>query len=568
MKKVLFCLCVAMLSIACDNGNDAPPAPEEFKLSQDDFTVSRNGETIQVDVETNTAYTVEMPDKDWVNEQETGSGVHTRYFVVDPNDTDDEREATITFVTKSGKRHPLTITQGEQLTLYTNALPSYSYNYETHTLTFDVSHTLGFNVNISADATGWIVQDETPNTGTRALQETTVSFTITENTGNKPRSGSITIFNGVEKRVVINVDQNCYVSEDYSKDGHVTIVQEATAGNGIDIVFMGDGYTDKLIADGTYMNTMNKIVGYYFDVEPHKSFREMYNVYIVTVVSEVADGFGTSSTDESRTALKGWLGNGTSIGGNNTICMDYAEKALTTNTSERMNEALVVVVLNKVDDRSGTCYWGAGGGPASDYSRGWAIAYQSLSFSDNDLKGLIQHEAGGHGFAKLHDEYVVNTYGAIPQNERDMRVSYQNNFGWYKNIDFTNDPATVRWAHFMSDGRYNSANTGESIYFYAGALYTSGIWKSTIGSIMNTNFGRYNAISREAIYYRLHKLAYGQSWQYNYEDFVAYDTSVGFGVQASSAASHGEGYGTVRNIQPPTPPVIYNSSWEEMVKQK
>ena len=35
--------------------------------------------------------------------------------------------------------------------------------------------------------------------------------------------------------------------------------------------------------------------------------------------------------------------------------------------------------------------------------------------------------------------------------------------------------------------------------------------------------GEFNAPSREAIYYRIHKLAYGDSWVYNFEDFAAYD---------------------------------------------
>ena len=40
---------------------------------------------------------------------------------------------------------------------------------------------------------------------------------------------------------------------------------------------------------------------------------------------------------------------------------------------------------------------------------------------------------------------------------------------------------------------------------------------------MNDNCGGFNAPSREAIYYRIHKLAYGPDWEYDYETFVAYD---------------------------------------------
>ena len=40
---------------------------------------------------------------------------------------------------------------------------------------------------------------------------------------------------------------------------------------------------------------------------------------------------------------------------------------------------------------------------------------------------------------------------------------------------------------------------------------------------MRHNTGGFNAPSREAIYYRIHKLAYGDQWQYNHENFVEYD---------------------------------------------
>ena len=41
---------------------------------------------------------------------------------------------------------------------------------------------------------------------------------------------------------------------------------------------------------------------------------------------------------------------------------------------------------------------------------------------------------------------------------------------------------------------------------------------------MNTSdaYG-FNAVSREALYYRIHKLAYGPDWEYDYETFVQQD---------------------------------------------
>ena len=54
-------------------------------------------------------------------------------------------------------------------------------------------------------------------------------------------------------------------------------------------------------------------------------------------------------------------------------------------------------------------------------------------------------------------------------------------------------------------------------------LCLTGLYRPTEESIMFTNKGQYNAPSREAIYYRIHKLAYGASWKYDYETFVSWD---------------------------------------------
>lgn len=40
---------------------------------------------------------------------------------------------------------------------------------------------------------------------------------------------------------------------------------------------------------------------------------------------------------------------------------------------------------------------------------------------------------------------------------------------------------------------------------------------------MNSGGYYFNAPSREALYYHMHKLTYGDSWEYDYETFVAYD---------------------------------------------
>lgn len=107
--------------------------------------------------------------------------------------------------------------------------------------------------------------------------------------------------------------------------------------------------------------------------------------------------------------------------------------------------------------------------------------------------------------------------GTAPSDYVSQIKEQQTNWGWWKNVDFTSNPLETRWSHFINDTRY--ANEGLGAY-EGGLTYWNGVWRPTENSIMNTNTGGFNAPSREAIYYRIHKLAYGDSWEYGYEEFV------------------------------------------------
>ena len=53
--------------------------------------------------------------------------------------------------------------------------------------------------------------------------------------------------------------------------------------------------------------------------------------------------------------------------------------------------------------------------------------------------------------------------------------------------------------------------------------------------MMNSG-GEYSVPAREAIYKKIHKVAYGEEWQYSFEDFVAWDRSVLPPAQQMSSA--------------------------------
>ena len=307
-----------------------------------------------------------------------------------------------------------------------------------------------------------------------------------------------------------------YFSSDYSKEGEVTVYQKATEGNGIDVVFMGDAYSDREVESGKYLDDMKACVEEFFRLEPYKSFRHLFNIYFVTTVS-ATEGYERGGQSLGTVPLTG-----TAVSANTAKCYEFALKAV--KEENRMDDVLVIVCGNQslsgdVIRVGGLCYmddpvdWAG-----KDYGRGPSVAIVlKLDESFKETGNILRHEAGGHGFAKLGDEY--NYSGSIQQVDID-RIKTREPYGWYKNISLTSDPATIKWSSFLSDERYNNDGVG---IFEGAFTYQYGVWRPSEDSMMKNNIEVFNAPSRYAIWYKIHKLAYGKLWKGTYEDFVAYD---------------------------------------------
>lgn len=332
-----------------------------------------------------------------------------------------------------------------------------------------------------------------------------------------------------------------YESTDYARDGNVRVLQRATKGRGIDVVLLGDAFCDTDLTDGTYERTMRNVAEQFFAIEPYASFKDCFNIYVVEVVSS-----NNRYAPGAKRALNTGFGDGSSIYGNDAKCFEYAQKAV---GEERMDEVLVIVTLNR-NYYAGTCYMYHPEEGQGNYGNGPSIAYFPLGTDADMFRGLVQHEAGGHGFSKLDDEYDYGyTVGSSFIDERINMFKW----GWWPNIDFTGDPEAVKWSHFLSDIRYTNEGLG---VFEGGATYGKGVWRPTENSIMRYNTGVYNAPSREAIYTRINKLAYGADWQYDYELFVAWDAVNRMSTKAA-------GQGVRRRYEPLEKPVVTGKSWRD-----
>lgn len=328
-----------------------------------------------------------------------------------------------------------------------------------------------------------------------------------------------------------------YTSTDYSMDGEVYTIQKATVGNGIDIILMGEGFTDKHMADGgLYESSMLEAAEAIFSIEPYKGYRNRFNVLAVKVVSPnavFAEGAVNAINDE------------------NTVAFSYA--ALTGTACP-----LVAVIYNteKYVDRS----------HCTSYSDGSCVAY-SMTITGYTLI----HELCGHGIARLADEYVEPGYEktSLPDSEKEfLTTRWNQRWGLYGNVDCNSTTTTVRWAHILSDSRFAAENLG----VYEGAYkYAYGIYRSSETSIMrNSNLFYFNAPSRELIYKAVMMRSEGDSWlnSYDYEEFVAFDE-----------AARKE-YAQSRSLFPPTsdeelrminarhrPPTLIEGSWRDELKK-
>lgn len=276
--------------------------------------------------------------------------------------------------------------------------------------------------------------------------------------------------------------------------------------------------------------------------------KDRFNVYTVNVVS------ATEGYEHSGQALGTGHGDGTYVYGNDSKVIEYAKKAV---SEEQLDDAVIIVMMNE-DAFAGTCVMY--NKKSGNYGRGLSIAYFPTNSDTDTFNGLVTHEAGGHGFAKLADEYAYENLGTVPESEITS-VQEMAQYGWWKNVDFTSDPAQVKWSPFISDERYSSENIG---CYEGGLTYWTGVWRPTENSIMRYNTGGFNAPSRYAIWYRINKLAYGEDWNGTYEDFVSFDQSH---HQATASTKSVTRNYVEKQLPPLAPPVVVNKDWRELLSK-
>jgi hypothetical protein len=213
-----------------------------------------------------------------------------------------------------------------------------------------------------------------------------------------------------------------------------------TDGKGLDLVITGDGFTESNL--DSFKVAVREFVSFMGNYDPLlEKQMKAWNIHRVDVISATSD-----LESEIDTAFEAYY----NCGGyaRRIICLDY-DKVQSEMAKAVPQFDYILVIVNSSE-------YGGAGGPAATISM------------NAHAKAIAIHELG-HTLANLGDEYTAGGLSA-PATEPDN-----------PNITINNNPATVKWRHWLGD---------PNVDLYEGAMYTTtGVWRPTYDSFMN-NIGR------------------------------------------------------------------------------
>lgn len=365
----------------------------------------------------------------------------------------------------------------------------------------------------------WVPELKQGKSRTRGAERTgsIVPLTVLPNTDRNARDGAFFLAMLDERGDPLLLDtlyihqsgmDDGYCSLDYAADGTVEQLNQSTKGKGIPIVLMGDGFQDREIDDGTYAQVMKQAMENLFSEEPFQSLRDYFDVYAVTVVSKhntFGEGYETALHTMPAHQTMG-------ISMDTKSVMNYVRRV---EAADALNTFAVVILNTNIKRGATYMFFNPDEQPTVNYAISLCPVVDSLQ--SEVFRQVLVHEAVGHAFAKLADEYVRVGEGSATDSDARW-LEGRHRYDLYLNVDSEQDTAKVIWSRFVNDPEF----ADESIGTYEGALtYYKGMFRPTEESMMRSNDAPFNAPSRQAIYNRVMLLATGR--KPTYEEFVAFD---------------------------------------------
>lgn len=320
----------------------------------------------------------------------------------------------------------------------------------------------------------------------------------------------------------VDVNSGEYVESKIYNTGDVIVYQKKRVENPVTLVVTGDGYTlEDLLEGGTFERHAREALDFLFEVEPYKTYRDYFNVYIIPALSREkgADNY-TTRQDKDTYFNSGWEDDYSSMGANETtvtnFLKDYCPDIVEGHA--RVEDVPICLLIN--DKRyGGVCYsWASGKSYAIvPITEGiWRMGNdEELGISVCDWRNTFLHEFGGHSFGRLLDEYYDEGGGRTYSGKTISQHYWQVPMGLNVTADTTGVDGIVYWKDKIGNQRFPKVG-----FYEGGYTYEKGIWRSEAISAMDDNRRYFNAISRQIIVERIKKKA---NEPFDIDDFYSKD---------------------------------------------
>lgn len=313
--------------------------------------------------------------------------------------------------------------------------------------------------------------------------------------GSTARNGSVVfkLKGNNEYTTSINVGQYDY---EYDEDSCVEL-HKATKGKGVDLFLVGDGYDAVDISSGLLLKDMKQTMEYFFDIEPYASYKEYFNVYTGIALSEDSgvEQVNRGVSTKFHTVVPNKCNQRISTDWESAL--DYCAEICAPIIS-KPDPKVGVILLSNYEGYDGITYLG---------DSFCAVVTKSTQGYPFDARGLVQHEAGGHGIGWLADEYIyhndfIQKCGCSCCKHVADLLEMQS-WGFGLNVSLNGKYREVPWTHMIFNPSY-----GDIVDVYEGGYFHGrGVYRSEYNSCMNNNIPYYSSWSRQLIAQRIMNLA-------------------------------------------------------------
>ena len=357
--------------------------------------------------------------------------------------------------------------------------------------------------------------------------------------------------------------------------------------NPVTIVVTGDGFTAS--QQDLFVNLAHAGIDKLFETEPYKTYKDWFNVYIMSAVSQesgasITDGQGNITTERNTYFKSKW---GATSYSDMSADLNKVYSFVESRCPDIVNglfplDNLCVILLINDSRYGGICHMFSNGQAVamvpytdSGAAMGWPFPQfiassdsdptsgtryltgeelDAIGHSQGDWRNVVLHEFGGHAFGRLLDEYWYSSYNTSPTiiDQAWPVPAGLNVSGSYDNVPWKSALLDNKDALVQMD-----ANYGRIGVYQGGDVSVLYRWRSEMVSCMIDNRPYYSAWQRYLIVKRIMELSGGS---FNFQTFLNNDVTadpVRDGVALSTPTASGSQIGnTPVKIYPPLPPPV------------